>query len=195
MRDIFSELINELDSGTPKPSTGDAEENTAFSLPESTRPYIPAAMWNQITGSDSPRKGLLLNALDRVRSVLYLVSTYLPNHLVQQKMRRPICGHIQGREIKGTLLFSDVSGFTALSERLAVLGNEGAEKLTQIMNSYFEQMLEILSWSGGILLKFAGDATLVFFEAQENQQQAAWAVRTGQRMMAARSQFQEIETP
>lgn len=196
MRDIYSELIGELDK-EPSDSSADlsSEEKTAFTLPDGARPYLPASVWDKLTGDETPRRGILLNALERVRSVLYLISTYLPNHVVQQKLRRPVCGLAQGREISGTLLFSDVSGFTALSERLAVLGNEGAEQLTQIMNGYFENMLDILAWSGGNLLKFAGDATLVYFAEQKNNQQAQWAVRTARRMMTAMAQFQTIETP
>jgi class 3 adenylate cyclase len=196
MRDIFSELIDDLDKDTKKTSKDSSPEGQIiFALPESVRPYIPERTWRRLTEKEDPRRGLLLNALDRVRSTLYLVSTYLPQHIVQQKMRRPVSGATQGSEVSGTLLFSDVSGFTALSERLAVLGNEGAEKLTQIMNGYFENMLDILARSGGVLLKFAGDATLVFFEQQDNNQQAAWAVRTGQRMMRAMSAYQTLETP
>ena len=65
--------------------------------------------------------------------------------------------------LNGCLLFSDVSGFTALSERLAVLGPKGAEHLTEVINRYFTEMIDILSRSNGTLLKFAGDATLVYF--------------------------------
>ena len=41
--------------------------------------------------------------------------------------------------------------------------DDGAEILTIIMNDYFAEMLEILAKSDGQLLKFAGDALLVFF--------------------------------
>jgi class 3 adenylate cyclase len=57
-----------------------------------------------------------------MRSVLYLLATFLPRHLVQEKMRRPSAGLVRGEMLEGTLLFSDVSGFTALSERLQELG-------------------------------------------------------------------------
>ncbi len=194
MRDIFSELINDLDNDNTSPTPLPATERS-FVLPEGAKPYLPANILQKLTESETPRRGILLNALDRVRSVLYLISTYLPQHIVQHKMRRPVCGQFQGQQVHGTLLFSDVSGFTALSEKLADLGNEGAERLTQIMNGYFENMLEILARSGGILLKFAGDATLIYFAEQPNDQQAQWAVRTGQRMMAAMSQFEDIDTP
>ena len=56
-------------------------------------------------------------------------------------------------------------------------------------------MLDVLAWSGGELLKFAGDATLVYFPEQENGSQAQWAVRAGQRMLQAIRDFENIETP
>ncbi|MBT8240386.1 MAG: hypothetical protein KJN63_04085, partial [Acidimicrobiia bacterium] len=38
------------------------------------------------------------------------------------------------REIDGTLVYVDISGFTALSERLARRGRIGAEELTEVLN-------------------------------------------------------------
>lgn len=163
-------------------------------IPLDLEPYLSPDLWRKLNGLE-PSRGVLFNALERVRSVLYLLSTFLPNHLVQEKMRRPFPGLVNGQVLNGSLLFSDVSGFTALSERLAVFGPEGAEKLTEIMNRYFARMLEILAWSGGILLKFAGDAMLVYFPEQEGGEQANWAVRAGQRMLRAMSDFARIETP
>lgn len=173
-----------------------AEEGQAgkLSIHGELEKYLPADLWRKLNSS-SPSRGVLISVLDRTRSILYLLSTFLPNHLVQEKMRRPVRGLVNGQILRGALLFSDVSGFTALSERLAVLGPEGAEQLTAIMNRYFAAMLEILAWSGGTLLKFAGDATLVYFPEQENGQQANWAVRAGRRMLRAMDDFSRIKTP
>ena len=41
------------------------------------------------------------------------------------------------REMEGTCCFVDISGFTALSERLAKLGRIGAEELTEVLNYVF----------------------------------------------------------
>jgi hypothetical protein len=161
MDDIFSDFLSDSNPDPSDQALPQNEDSLSITLPEGARRYLPANVWQKLTESEFPRSGMLLDTLSRVRSVLYLISTYLPQHVVQQKMRRPICGHVQGQEVRGSLLFSDVSGFTALSERLAVLGNVGAEQLTDIMNRYFETRLEILAWSGGRLLKFAGDATVV----------------------------------
>jgi class 3 adenylate cyclase len=166
----------------------------ALKIPPELEKLLSPDLWRKLN-SPAPGRGILINALERVRSVLYLISTFLPGNLVQEKMRRPVAGLVNGQMLKGSLLFSDVSGFTALSERLACLGPEGAERLTAIMNQYFSTMLEILSWSGGILLKFAGDATLVYFPEQEGGKHAAWAVRAGMRMLRAMPSFANLSTP
>lgn len=172
--------------GTRLDSTRLEDASQPLSLPEDLEHFLPPRLWQSLA-SGAPRRGLLLNALDRLRSILYLLSTYLPGDLVQQKMRRPVPGQVRGQMLGGSLLFSDVSGFTALSERLANADQEtgaGAEQLTALMNDYFARMLRIISWSGGSLLKFAGDALLVHFPEQESGQQTAWAVRAALRMMA-----------
>jgi class 3 adenylate cyclase/tetratricopeptide (TPR) repeat protein len=175
----------------PKPAD---IEQPGLTVPPELEKYLSPELWRKLKNPASQR-GVLINALDRVRSILYLLSTFLPGNLVQEKMRHPVAGLVKGERQTGSLLFSDVSGFTALSERLAGLGPEGAERLTSIMNRYFATMLEILAWSGGILQKFAGDATLVYFPEQKGGRQAGWAVRAGQRMLRAMDKFSHIETP
>jgi len=172
-----------------------ADKNTStFEIPADLEIYLPPDLWRKISRG-KPQRKLLIQAHDRLRSLRYLLSTFIPSNLVQEKMKQPVPGLVKGKIIKGSLLFADVSGFTALSERLAVLGPEGAERLTVTMNDYFSTMLEILAWSGGILLKFAGDAMLVYFPHQAKERQTGWAVRAGVRMLGAISKFSNIETP
>ena len=181
-----------FDEDSEEQSAGRSEEQLVF--PAELQSYLSPDLWRKLN-SPALARGALFNALERVRSILYLVSTFMPAYLVQEKMRRPVAGLVSGQMLRGSLLFSDVSGFTPLSERLAVLGPEGAERVTAIMNQYFATMLEIISWSGGVLLKFAGDAMLVYFPEQENGAHAGWAVRAGQRMLRAMKNFAQLETP
>jgi class 3 adenylate cyclase/tetratricopeptide (TPR) repeat protein len=61
--------------------------------------------------------------------------------------------------------FADISGFTALTERLAQQGPAGAEKLTAILNAYFGELIELITTHGGEIVKFAGDALLALWPA------------------------------
>ena len=64
----------------------------------------------------------------------------------------------------GTAVFSDVSGFTKLSERLARRGREGSEQITEVIGSCFESILAVAYDNGASLLKFGGDALLLWFQ-------------------------------
>ncbi len=76
------------------------------------------------------------------------------------------------RELDGSLVFVDVSGFTALSERLAARGRVGAEELTEIIGTCFAEMLDAAYRLSGSLLKFGGDALLLLFTGPENELRA-----------------------
>ncbi len=79
------------------------------------------------------------------------------------------------REVEGTLAFVDISGFTAMSERLSSLGRAGAEEVTEVMNATFAALLAVAYAQGGGLLKFGGDALLLLYEGDDHAARAARA--------------------
>ncbi len=88
------------------------------------------------------------------------------------------------RRVDGSMVFCDVSGFTALSERLARNGKVGAEELTEILDAVFSNLLERAATFGGSMLKYGGDAVLVFFWGEDHPRRAvaaAAAMRAGLR--------------
>jgi class 3 adenylate cyclase len=88
------------------------------------------------------------------------------------------------RELDATCCFVDISGFTALSERLARRGRIGAEELTEVLNHVFSRMLEVAYSKGGALLKFGGDALLLAFTGDDHPRlgaEAAVAMRAALR--------------
>ena len=62
------------------------------------------------------------------------------------------------------MAFVDVSGFTAMSERLAPKGRLGAEEVTDVMSATFGRLLSVAYGLGGGLVKLGGDALLLFFD-------------------------------
>lgn len=70
------------------------------------------------------------------------------------------------RVVEGTLVFADISGFTALSERLAKQGPVGAEELTEVLGRCFAELLAVAYARGGSLVKFGGDALLLLFDGE-----------------------------
>lgn len=84
------------------------------------------------------------------------------------------------RAIDGSMVFVDVSGFTKMSERLARHGKVGAEEVTEVIGRTFDRLLGEAYAYGASLLKFGGDALLLFFQGDShplNACAAAWGMR------------------
>ena len=97
------------------------------------------------------------------------------------------CPEQRWRSIEGTLVFADISGFTALAERLSHRGRIGGEELVETLSRVFATMLDIAHSRGGMLLKFGGDALLLFFDGDGHAMKAAVAaveMRTALRQAA-----------
>ncbi|NNC44151.1 MAG: AAA family ATPase, partial [Acidimicrobiia bacterium] len=76
------------------------------------------------------------------------------------------------REIAGTMVFADISGFTALSEMLSQFGKLGAEEVTDVIGDCFQALLDVVYPLGGRLLKFGGDALLLLFTGSDHARRA-----------------------
>ncbi|MBN1287119.1 MAG: AAA family ATPase [Anaerolineae bacterium] len=170
--------------------------------------FLPSDIQERIAAAPPPVKALK-DATQHLESLYHTIGSYLPEHL-----RDPDTAYQGGRLWPGSFLFADVSGFTNLFEKLSVLGDEGAELLTDKMNEYFFTMLDVLSRSNGILMKFAGDALLAFFPRPEPKsrnplarllggddapevaaaEDVGWAVRAALRMQREMGAFEHFET-
>jgi class 3 adenylate cyclase/tetratricopeptide (TPR) repeat protein len=90
------------------------------------------------------------------------------------------------RVVDGTMAFVDISGFTAMSERLATRGRLGAEEVTDVMSATFARLLGIAYENGGGLLKLGGDAMLLFFDGNDHARRAcaaSWGMRDSLRAL------------
>ena len=85
------------------------------------------------------------------------------------------------RELEGTLIFADLSGFTRLSERLARVGRDGAEVVKDIINSVFEPCVAAVLAERGDVVKFAGDGLMCCFHGADHHVRAARAAAAMQR--------------
>lgn len=85
--------------------------------------------------------------------------------VVQQliKVGRLENGRIKTTEADVSILFADLVGFSALSERLS------PAEIAQMLNRFFEEMLKSVFETGGTLDKYIGDCLMAFFGAPEPQ--------------------------
>ncbi|MDR9404254.1 MAG: adenylate/guanylate cyclase domain-containing protein, partial [Halothece sp. Uz-M2-17] len=90
--------------------------------------------------------------------------------------------------------FTDLAGFTSLTQTCSQQGAVGSRFLAQLLNTYFARTIDIISASGGDLLEFTGDATLVQFDDVNPEQATAKAVRAGLRLQRMMTEFNAIKT-
>jgi class 3 adenylate cyclase/tetratricopeptide (TPR) repeat protein len=124
------------------------------------------------------------HTLDRSATLL----PYLPRLLMQWLTDAP---DTPWREVDGTVVFVDISGFTKLSEKLAKSGKVGAEELADAIGSCFARLLAVAYGNGGGLIKFGGDALLLLFTGQDHP---AKACRAAVGMRRALREIGRIET-
>jgi class 3 adenylate cyclase/predicted ATPase len=159
------------------------------------RPYLPPAQYDALPPAPAWRANNITATLNHLSRLLDVVITYLPRHLVRTELahlseERTLAA---GEFLDGALLLADISGFTAMSERLSTLGREGVEQLTEIVNRHFGAMLKIILDHGGDLLEFGGDGLLVFFPNGELPG-GARALYTSWKMQQAMSAFKQVPT-
>ncbi|MFL5804582.1 MAG: adenylate/guanylate cyclase domain-containing protein [Roseiflexaceae bacterium] len=139
-----------------------------------------------------PSAATLTRVFEHLRTLQRSLQDYLPR-LVPVMSIAP--GEMQHAWQEGSLMFTDLAGFTPLIEANMALGRAGAAALLQLLSRYFAAMIEIISKSGGNLLEFTGDALLAIFPADRRRSDTARAIRAGLRMQRAMAQFAAIDTP
>lgn len=151
---------------------------------------LPADLYAEAWVDPSPTT--LERVFEHLRTLQRILHDYSSRH-ISDNPPRP--GEVRFSWQRGSLMFTDMAGFTRLMEANAAFGRAGAQNLLKVLNAYFAEMLEIISNSGGDLLEFTGDALLVLFPADEKRNDTLQAVKAGLRMQRAMAHFAEIETP
>ena len=114
--------------------------------------------------------------------------TYLSPDLVAKLQRNPELLSLGGDEVELSIMFTDVRGFTTISEHYG----KDVQGLTKIMNRYMTAMTKAILENKGTLDKYIGDAQMAFWNAPvNNEQHAKDAVKTAFQMLSALKEFNE----
>jgi adenylate cyclase len=114
-------------------------------------------------------------------------STYLPPSLVNRIVDDPDKLKLGGEKKVITVLFSDIRGFTSMSESIE------ADQLATILGLYFQPMTEAIFKQGGTLDKYIGDAIMALFNAPLDQPDHALAAcRAAIAMQYAQLRINEV---
>ncbi|MES2188122.1 MAG: adenylate/guanylate cyclase domain-containing protein [Pseudomonadota bacterium] len=93
------------------------------------------------------------------RQVAHLFGTYVPRELVEQMVRQPEGYSMQAENRELTVMFCDMRGFTAMSERMEPLA------LQTLLNDVFSRLTEIIRTRRGTIDKYMGDCVMAFWGA------------------------------
>ena len=104
---------------------------------------------------------------------------YLSPDVVHELIQNPHKLSLNGEKRKVTILFSDIRGFTTLSETMT------PEELTHFINEYLTAMTDIIMDNKGMVDKYIGDAIMAFWGAPvENENQTHDAAIAAMQMSA-----------
>ena len=115
---------------------------------------------------------------------------YLSAEVIEQIMRDPGSLKLGGERRELTIFFSDLQGFSTISEKL------GPEDLTKLLNDYLSDMTDIILEEGGTLDKYEGDAIIAFWNAPLHQADHAVravraSVRCQRKLAERRAEFEQ----
>ena len=103
----------------------------------------------------------------RARSTKEMFSRFVAADVVQYMLDNPELVKPGGEKVELTIFFSDVAGFTSISEALT------PEELVVLLNEYLGAMTDLLFEFGGTLDKFIGDAVMAFWNFPRQQEDHA----------------------
>jgi class 3 adenylate cyclase len=163
--------LKALIAGTRAIEKGDLD----YKIPVQSRDELGdlAESFNEMTGQ--------LREKERVKA---LFGRYLPKAVADRALAHQGELGLGGEQKDVAILFSDIRGFTSLSERLS------PPEVVAMLNDYYTRMIDVLFAHDGTLDKTIGDAIMAVFGAPVNDERATHkALRTALGMRVALDAF------
>ena len=113
----------------------------------------------------------LREALDQLevknRFIKRIFGRYMSNEVVEQILEAPEGLDLGGKTLSVSVMFTDLRGFSAISEALS------AETVVEMLNLYLKEMTEVIFKYSGTINEFMGDGILILFGAPTMRQDDA----------------------
>jgi adenylate cyclase len=144
------------------------------------KPFDPVLLRARISAGLT-KKRLLELERERLRGVF---ARFVPEHVVDEVLARTDDDlRLGGSRDIGTVMFTDLRGFTSYSEATA------PQRVIELLNEYFSEMIDALFEQGGTLVGYRGDGILAVFGAPIPSEDHA------DRALAAAREMLEVRLP
>jgi adenylate cyclase len=118
------------------------------------------------------------------REIRGVFSKYVSGAVLEELLKNPSAVKLGGSEAEVTVFFSDIRGFTTLSEKLT------PRELTELLNHYLTRMTDVILNDKGVVDKYIGDAIMAFWGAPLHDPHHAYhAVQSSLTMLEALDDF------
>ena len=164
-------------------------ESPLTAIESRLRYLLPAEMYASMWSN--PSVDMMIDVHKHLRTLQRVLHDYIPRQISSSPLK---LGNVKTEWQYGTMMFTDLAGFTKLMEANSTKGREGAAVLLKQLTKYFSTMIAVISKSDGDLVEFTGDALLIVFPKTDKNDDTLRAVRAGLRMQRAMREFAEIET-
>jgi adenylate cyclase len=133
-----------------------------------------------LSGIGALAVGLVTEAFERIRTV-DLFARFVPENVVDEVLKSADGLRLGGIQREGTVMFTDLRGFTSFSERLT------PAQVIEVLNHYLSEMSDAILDNGGTLVAYMGDGIFAVFGAPLAQDDHAdRALRTAREMLEVR---------
>lgn len=112
--------------------------------------------------AQNPWISMVISDISAVGRMSQMLDLYMSQDVAEMLKTEPGSTLVGGEKRDVSILFSDIRGFTALSEKM------DAADLVRILNHYLEPMIKVIHAYDGIITSFLGDGILAVFGAPMN---------------------------
>ena len=140
-----------------------------------------------LTSEMERQKELAEEAKNKIESISKQLSKYLSPQLYKSIFSGEQDVDLTSKRKKMTIFFSDLVGFTGISDTLE------SEEITQMLNYYLTEMSQIVLEFGGTIDKYVGDAIIVFFGDPESEGVKEDALKCVKMAIAMQKRMKKLE--
>ncbi len=129
---------------------------------------------------------IAIDDLSKINKIKSTFKKYVSKNIVDRLLENEDSLNLGGEESDVTILFSDIRGFTSMSEKLS------PSEIVKILNKYFKSMIDVVFKYNGTLDKIVGDELMVLYGVPlKGEGDTINAVKTAVEMFKALDKFNE----